>query len=105
MFYFWRGATAALVLGFLCQSGRHRPENVSILSSLISKKKTIEALHTTTFPQGFSAKKKKNNIPLPTTSFATQGDAILYRQNKQTTGLHTKSPAQKKIMFLYLFLK
>ena len=26
---------AALVLGFLCQSGRRRPENVSILSSLI----------------------------------------------------------------------
>ena len=35
MFYFWRGATAALVLGFLCQSGRRRPENVSILSSLL----------------------------------------------------------------------
>ena len=31
MFYFWRGATAALVPGFLCQSGRRRPENVSIL--------------------------------------------------------------------------
>ena len=35
MFYFWRGATAALVPGFLCQSGRRRPENVSILSSLM----------------------------------------------------------------------
>ena len=35
MFYFWRGATAALVPGFLCQSGRRRPENVSILSSLV----------------------------------------------------------------------
>ena len=35
MSYFWRGATAALVLGFLCQSGRRRPENVSILSSLV----------------------------------------------------------------------
>ena len=35
MFYFWRGATAALVPGFLCQSGRRRPENVSILSSLL----------------------------------------------------------------------
>ena len=34
MFYFWREATAALVPGFLCQSGRRRPENVSILSSL-----------------------------------------------------------------------
>ena len=36
MFYFWRGATAALVPGFLCQSGRRRPENVPILSSLLS---------------------------------------------------------------------
>ena len=35
MFYFWRGATAALVPGFLCQSGRRRLENVSILSSLM----------------------------------------------------------------------
>ena len=35
MFYFWREATAALVPGFLCQSSRRRPENVSILSSLI----------------------------------------------------------------------
>ena len=34
MFYFWREATAALVPGFLCQSGRRHPENVSILSSL-----------------------------------------------------------------------
>ena len=29
---FWREATAALVPGFLCQSGRRRPENVSILA-------------------------------------------------------------------------
>ena len=36
MFYFWREATAALVPGFLYQSGRRRPENVSILSSLVS---------------------------------------------------------------------
>ena len=36
MFYFWREATAALVPGFLCQSGRRRPENVSILSSLVT---------------------------------------------------------------------
>ena len=36
MFYFRRRATAALVPGFLCQSGRRRPENVSILSSLLS---------------------------------------------------------------------
>ena len=35
MFYFLREATAALVPGFLCQSGHRRPENVSILSSLI----------------------------------------------------------------------
>ena len=35
MFYFRRGATAVLVPGFLCQSGRRRPENVSILSSLL----------------------------------------------------------------------
>ena len=35
MFYIWREATAALVPGFLCQSGRRRPENVSILSSLM----------------------------------------------------------------------
>ena len=35
MFYFWREATAALVPGFLCQSGRRHPENVSILSSLL----------------------------------------------------------------------
>ena len=32
---FWRGATAASVPGFLYQSGRCRPENVSILSSLM----------------------------------------------------------------------
>ena len=37
MFYFWRGATAALVPGFLCQSGCRRPENVSILSSLMAR--------------------------------------------------------------------
>ena len=35
MFYFRPGTTAALVPGFLCQSGRRRPENVSILSSLM----------------------------------------------------------------------
>ena len=34
MFDFWREATAASVPGFLCQSGRRRPENLSILSSL-----------------------------------------------------------------------
>ena len=36
MFEFWREATAASVPGLLCQSGRRRPENVSILSSLVS---------------------------------------------------------------------
>ena len=35
MFEFWRQATAASVPGFVCQSGRRRPENVSILSSLV----------------------------------------------------------------------
>ena len=34
MFEFWREATATSVPGLLCQSGRRRPENVSILSSL-----------------------------------------------------------------------
>ena len=38
MFEFWREATAASVPGFLCQSGRRRPENVSILSSLMHDK-------------------------------------------------------------------
>ena len=36
MFEFWREATAASVPGFLCESGRRRPENVSILSSLLA---------------------------------------------------------------------
>ena len=35
MFEFWREATATSVPGLLCQSGRRRPENVSILSSLL----------------------------------------------------------------------
>ena len=42
MFKFWREATAALVPGFLCQSGRRRPENVSILSSLLSRELSHE---------------------------------------------------------------
>ena len=33
MFEFWREATVTSVPGLLCQSGRRRPENVSILSS------------------------------------------------------------------------
>ena len=36
MFEFGREATAASVPGLLCQSGRRRPQNVSILSSLTS---------------------------------------------------------------------
>ena len=44
MFYFWRGATAALVPGFLCQSGRRRPENVSILSSLLPALNSIKTM-------------------------------------------------------------
>ena len=87
----------------LCAEFLTRPRLLptNILPALIKSvilKKTIEALHTTTFPQGFSQKENKNNIPLPTTSFAIV-DAILYRQNEQTTDLHTKSPAQKKIYF------
>ena len=35
MFEFWREATATSVPGLFLQSGRRRPENVSILSSLI----------------------------------------------------------------------
>ena len=37
MFEFWREATATSVPGLLCQSGRRRPENFSILSSLITE--------------------------------------------------------------------
>ena len=37
MFEFWREATDTSVPGLLCQSGRRRPENVSILSSLFIK--------------------------------------------------------------------
>ena len=40
MFEFWREATATSVPGLLCQSGRRRPENVSILSSLMTKRET-----------------------------------------------------------------
>ena len=39
MFYFWREATAALVPGFLCESGRRRPEihlKFPIMLSLLS---------------------------------------------------------------------
>ena len=37
MFEFWREATATSVPGLLCQSGRARPENFSILSSLVTE--------------------------------------------------------------------
>ena len=47
MFEFWREATATSVPGLLCQSGRRRPENVSILSSLPSKQLL---LHTPAAP-------------------------------------------------------
>ena len=39
MFEFWREATATSVPGLLCQSGRRRPENVSILSSLKQRRR------------------------------------------------------------------
>ena len=42
MFEFWREATAASVPGLLCQSGHRRPENVSILSSLVSPTPTTQ---------------------------------------------------------------
>ena len=38
MFEFWREATATSVPGLLCQSGRRRPQNVSILSSLVTRR-------------------------------------------------------------------
>ena len=39
MFEFWREATATSVPGLLCQSSRRRPENVSFLSSLMTRAK------------------------------------------------------------------
>ena len=45
MFEFWREATATSVPGLLCQSGRRRPENVSILSSLIFPAPTANGFH------------------------------------------------------------
>ena len=39
MFEFWREATATSVPGLLCQSRRRRPENVSFLSSLMTRAK------------------------------------------------------------------
>ena len=85
----------------LCAEFLTRPRLLptNILPALIKSvilKKTIEALHNTTFPQGFSVKRKKNNIPMPTTWFAIV-DATLYRQNKQTTGL--LSPPHKQNYF------
>ena len=41
MFEFWKEATATSVPCLLCQSGRRRPENVSILSSLLSPRLEI----------------------------------------------------------------
>ena len=45
MFEFWREAMAVLVPGLLCQSGRRRPENVSILSSLLTEARLEFTLH------------------------------------------------------------
>ena len=42
VFEFWREATAASVPCLLCQSGRRRPENVSILSSLMIRSRRRE---------------------------------------------------------------
>ena len=39
MFKFWSEATAASVPGLLCQSGRRRPEKVSVLSALVNRGK------------------------------------------------------------------
>ena len=52
----------------LCAEFLTRPRLLptNILPALIKSailKKTIEALHTTTFPARFLAKRKKNNIP------------------------------------------
>ena len=44
MFEFWREATATSVPGLLCQSGRRRAKNVSILSSLMIAKDCTERL-------------------------------------------------------------
>ena len=41
MFEFWREATATSVPGLLFQSGRRRPENVSILSSLLRRQRRL----------------------------------------------------------------
>ena len=59
MFYFWRGATAALVPGFLCQSGRRRPENDSILSSLMLIDGTLIASPQTSFGVPCHARDKR----------------------------------------------
>ena len=56
MFYFWREATAALVPGFLCQSGRRRPENVSILSSLLANEDGVEKAQCALTIETFSFK-------------------------------------------------
>ena len=63
MFYFWPGATAALVPGFLCQSGRRRPENVSILSSLLTPWQSLftHVNHVFLLEQNF--KQEKVQIP------------------------------------------
>ena len=44
MFEFWREATATSVPGLLCQSGRRRSENVTILSSLLRREMKAKCL-------------------------------------------------------------
>ena len=51
MFEFWREATATSVPGLLCQSGRRRPENVSILSSLMKNEGTGSSNIVRAIPQ------------------------------------------------------
>ena len=62
MFYFWRGATAALVPGFLCQSGRRRPENVSILSFLVTSLDGINGRSIQTLWRGENDSKQSDEF-------------------------------------------
>ena len=62
MFYFWREATAALVPGSLCQSGRRRPENVSILSSLVTSLDGINGRSIQTLLRGENDSKQSDEF-------------------------------------------
>ena len=53
MFEFWREATAPSAPGLLYQSGRCRPENVFILSSLISMNGVFSSIRLRTNPAMF----------------------------------------------------